>query len=273
MIIETLRLQRALPLLLAGLLASSLLEAQEIFIHRPDLEKQPVATHKRIALHGEYFGSLLYPGNFPGFNDLTGPEDQWLYGFQNLIQIGAGTRFLAQLLAHDDGGRRTKFDWHFSLRQKLMDNLVLIFGHDSNHDSDYQSTREGRAYYLNRNYVGFGLPFSAGGLYIEPFTWFFHHSNQKSHLDFSGEELRQEYGLRLGAQPAAGLTVSFQIIAQSDTIFSVGQSYLADLVMRLRATGFLELSAGYRSWKDIGESRLGSGLHYHQLEWGIAIIF
>jgi len=262
-----------LSFLIAGMFTPGFLHAQEIFIHRPGLDKHPVEMRHRITLHGEYFGSLLYPGNFPAYNDLSGPEDRWLYGFQNIIHLGNTSRFFAQMLAHDDGGRRTKFDWHFSLRQHLLENLVLIFGHDSNHDSDYQSTLRGKSFYLNRNYVGFGLPYSQNGFYIEPFTWFFHHSNQRSHLDYSGEELRQEYGIRLGAVPLPGTTVSFQIIAQSDTIFALGQSYLADLIFRFQATGFLELSAGLRSWKDIGESRLGQSRHYYQLEWGIAVVF
>ena len=249
------------------------LPAQEIFIHRPGLEKHPVNRNGRVTLHGEYFGQWLAPGDFPGFNDLSGPRDRWLYGFQNIIYWGSGTRFMAQLLTHDDGGRRTKFDWHFSLRRHVMDNLVLIIGHDSNHDSDYQSSLDGRAYYLNRNYIGISLPFSLGGLLIEPFTWFFHHTNQRSHLDYSGETLRQEYGVRMAAVPVEALTISLQVIAQSDTLFAVGQSTLADLVIRYRILKFLELSAGGRSWRDIGESRLGNLRHYRQLHWGIAIVF
>jgi hypothetical protein len=114
--------------------------AQEIFIYRPYLEIDPISFKKKVTVHGDYFGYLIFPGNFPGYTDLSGEEDRFNFGFQNILFFGQRTRFIGQLLTHDDGRRRTKFDWHFSLRHTIFDNLVLVLGHDSNHDSDHQST-------------------------------------------------------------------------------------------------------------------------------------
>jgi len=261
---------------LAVILATGLLKqtsAQEIFIYRPDLEKKPVSREGKITLHGCYFGQLLYPGNYPSYNDLTGPEDRWNYGFKNIIFWGEHTRFAAQLITHDDGGARTKFDWHFSLRQDIWENLVFILGHDSNHDSDHQSRASGRTYYVNRNYIGFGIPFRINNFYIEPFTWFFHHTNQRSQLDYSGNILKQEYGLRLGAWFSPGIGISMQTISQSDVIFSLGQALQTDLIIRIRLLKFLDLSVGTSWWQDIKESRLGHRQWFHRFHWGIAIPF
>jgi hypothetical protein len=251
----------------------STLSAQEIFIYRPDLEKKLLDSKNRISLHGEYFANLLYPGTFPSFNDLTGPEDRWTFGFKNILFLTSGTTFVAQLVTHDDGGMRTKFDWHFSLQQRIHKNAALIFGHDSNHDSDYESIINGKTYYLNRNYVGLGLPIEHNSFFIEPFTWFFHHSNQKNHLDMSGEKLKQEYGIRIGYWYQPSVTFNFQAIAQTDKLFSQGQSLLADLIIRIRLVNFLELSLGARIWMDIKESRLSNKKKYYQIMWGIAVPF
>ena len=112
-------------------------------------------------MHGEFSGHLLYPCTFPSYNNLSGPEDRWSFGFQNFIHITPKTRFLAQLATHDDGKKRAKFDWHFSLRQDFINHLVFIFGHDSNHDPDFQSQLDGRSCYLNRNYLEFSQTFIA----------------------------------------------------------------------------------------------------------------
>ena len=247
--------------------------AQEIFIYRPYLEKNPVSKHQKITLHGEYFGSLVAPGNFPGYNDLSGSRDRWNFGFQNIIFLGERTRFAAQLLTHDNGSRRTKFDWHFSLRHLLFDNLVAIIGHDSNHDSDFESTVNNKRYFVNRNYVGFGLPFMAGKIFFEPFTWFFHHTNQKGHLDYSGEKLVQEYGLRIGVRIKNRLGIYCQIISQSEAYFSFGQAILADLIVRVPVMEYLELSVGARIWTDIQESRMIQKQRFYNIFWGIAIPF
>lgn len=268
---------RTISLLLFLLFLLSLffhrLEAQEIFIYRPYLEKKPVFPNKTLSIHGEIFGYLQYPSTFPSYNDLSGPEDRWTYGFQNFIFVTPSTTFLAQLITHDDGGRRTKFDWHFSLRQEIMENLVVIIGHDSNHDSDYQSLFNGRAFYVNRNYLGIGLPFETNGFYLEPFTWFFHHTNQRGHLDLSGEKLKQEYGLRLGALLSPRLTINFQVIAQSEVYFAVGQAWLADLIFRYYLDDLIHLSLGVSFWKDIQASRWGNKKHFYKLIWGLAIPF
>lgn len=246
---------------------------QEIFIFRPDLEKDPVSREGKITMHGSYFGQLNYPGNFPSYNDLSGPEDRWNYGFKNVIFWGERTCFIAQLITHDDGGKRTKFDWHFSLRQDVWENLVFILGHDSNHDSDHQSYAGVRPYYVNRNYIGFGIPIRINNICVEPFTWFFHHTNQKSQLDYSGNTLKQEYGIRLGAWFDPGIGISIQAISQSDVLFSLGQALQADLIIRIRLLKFLDLSVGTGWWQDISESRLGSRLRFHRFHWGIAIPF
>ncbi|HHF42747.1 MAG TPA: hypothetical protein ENL38_03410 [Candidatus Aminicenantes bacterium] len=249
------------------------LEAQEIFIYRPYLEKKTVFPEKSLSIHGEIFGYLQYPSTFPSYNDLTGPEDRWTYGFQNFIFLTPSTTFLAQLITHDDGGRRTKFDWHFSLRQEIMENLVLIIGHDSNHDSDYQSLLNGHSFYINRNYLGLGLPFEKEGFYLEPFTWFFHHTNQRGHLDLSGEKLKQEYGLRLGALLSPKLTLNLQVIAQSEVYFAVGQAFLADVIFRYYLDDLVHLTLGLSFWKDIQATRWGNKKHFYKVIWGLAIPF
>lgn len=255
------------------LLCPSAIFGYEIFICRPHLDKKSLQDVQRITLHGEFFGYLQYPSTYPSFNDLSGPEDRWTYGFHNLIFLTQSTVFHAQLVTHDDGGRRTKFDWHFSIRQQVLENLVLIVGHDSNHDADYESQLDGKRFYLNRNYVGFGLPIRSDSLYIEPFTWFFHHTNQRGHLDLSGNRLRQEYGLRFATCHADQMSVHVQILAQSESMFSIGQSYIADLILRIRITDFLEFSMGASLWKDIQQSRLGNQKNFYKLFWGIAIPF
>ncbi len=177
-------------------LAAGNARATEIFIHRPGLNGSSLAESRKIVLHGDIFFHYLSPSTFPSYNDLSGPADRWNMGFQNYFPITPTTTLMAQMVAHDDGAQRTKFDWHFHLRQALLRNLVVIIGHDSDHDSEHQSYLRGKPYYTNRNYVGIGIPFEGRHFYIEPFTWFFHHSNQRAGLDMSGERLRQEYGLR-----------------------------------------------------------------------------
>lgn len=245
----------------------------EIFIYRPYLEKRPLFKNNKISLHGEFFGQLQYPSTFPSYNDLSGPEDRWTFGFQNLIFLTENTSFLAQLITHDDGHKRTKFDWHFSLRHFIAENFVIIVGHDSNHDSDYQSTLNQESYFLNRNYVGFGLPIQTGDVYVEPFTWFFHHTNQRGHLDLSGKELRQEYGLRVGIWLKQKIGINFQILTQTETIFSLGQTFISDLIIRIRLLEYLEFSLGASLWKDIQKSLLGNQKKYYKLTWGVAIPF
>ena len=248
-------------------------DAQEIFIFRPHLEKDPISLKKKVTVHGDYFGYIVYPGNFPGYNDLSGGKDRFHFGFQNIVFLGKNTRFVGQLLTHDDSQRRTKFDWHFSLRHALSDNLVLIIGHDSNHDSDYQSTLNQEKYFVNRNYIGLGIPFTAGRFFIEPFTWFFHHSNQRSYLDLSGDRLRQEFGIRVGTWIGKSTSISFQWLAQSQARFSYAQTYRADLIIRIKVLEYLELSLGSRFWKDIQESPKENKKQFYSVFWGIVIPF
>lgn len=244
------------------------ISAYEIFIYRPYKDKKPLSKEKKIFIHGEFFGQLQLPSTFPSYNDLSGEEDRWNYGFRNIVFLTDKTSLLAQLVTHDDGHRRTKFDWHFSLRQYFSDNLVLIIGHDSNHDSDYQSS-----YYTNRNYVGLGLPIENNQFYIEPFTWFFHHTNQRGHIDFSGNKLRQEYGLRIGTWLTEKISLNFQIFAQTEKIFSLGQSFLLDFIVRVKMFKEFELSFGLGLLEDIGESSLGNHNKFHKFTWGLAVPF
>ncbi len=245
----------------------------KIFIYRPFLDKKPFSQAKRITVHGEFFGQLQLPSTFPSFNDLSGPDDRWTFGFQNIIFLTENTSLLAQLVTHDDGGKRTKFDWHFSLRQNLLENLVMIIGHDSNHDSDYQSILNGKSFYVNRNYIGLGIPIEYENFYLEAFTWFFHHTNQPGHLDLSGDILRQEYGLRAGYILSKSLIMSLQLISQSEAYFSVGQAVLGDLICRIRVFDFLEITLGGSFWKDIQLSRLRNKKTFYKLIWGLAVPF
>jgi hypothetical protein len=254
-------------------LGTETLLCYEIFVYRPYKEKNPLFPNKKLTLHGEFFGQLQLPSNFPSYNDLSGEDDRWTFGFRNRIFITENFSFLAQLVTHDDGSKRTKFDWHFSLRFNPLDNLVLILGHDSNHDSDYQSSLDGFAYYLNRNYAGFGIPFKLGDFYFEPFTWLLYHTNHKGHLDQSGEKLLQEYGIRIGAWIQDRLGISCQVIAQSESLFSLGQAFLADLIFRVKLSDYAEFSFGGSIWADIQESHLGNKKTFTKLHWGIAIPF
>lgn len=256
-----------------GLLGAARLFSQDYFIYRPWLEKDPVSRNGRVTIHGEWFGQLQTPSTFPSFNDLSGPVDRWTYGFQNLIFLGEKTTFLAQLVTHDKGGVRTKFDWHFSFRYRPMDNLLIILGHDSNHDSENQSRLNGKDFYLNRNYVGFGIPFMAGTVYIEPFTWFFHHTNQRGHLDYSGEKIKQEYGVRVGTWIEERVGFQLQLLTQSESYFSLGQSILAEMIVRIKLLNYLHLSFGAHTWKDVQENRFGVKERFYKFTWGIAVPF
>ncbi|MFC2160867.1 hypothetical protein ACFLRX_04365 [Acidobacteriota bacterium] len=247
--------------------------AQEVFIFRPKPEKNAVSVEKKITLHGEFFGHLQSPSTFPSFNDMSGLPDRWNFGFQNIIHFTPTTRFLAQLITHDDGRKRTKFDWHFSIRQTVFDNLVLIIGHDSNHDSDHKSWIGQSMYFLNRNYIGFGIPFETGSLYLEPFTWFFSKTNQRSHLDMSGEKVKQEFGINFGYLFDNGIGIHSQIFAQTEGIFAKNQTYRASVFIRFRILKFLELSFGSSVWKDIRESRLGNKDKFYKFMWGIVAPF
>lgn len=263
----------SLGVLIFILLLPGILTAQPLFIYRPQQQIKPLWETGRLDPRGEFFACLLFPANFPSFNDLSGSEDRWNLGFQNFLDLTSSTCLLAQLITHDDGHNRTKFDWHFSLRQEIGRYFFLLVGHDSNHDSDHQSFLNGRPYYLNRNYVGFGLIFASDLILFEPFTWFFHHTNQRSHLDFSGEKLKQEYGLRLGISLTRELTLSFQAIFQTDVLFARGQSLLTDFILRLQLARWLEISGGAGFWKDISISRLSNQQSFYKIIWGMAIPF
>ena len=262
-----------LILLLVSLCLFSKASAQEVFIFRPKPEKNAWSQEKKITVHGEFFGHLQSPSTFLSFNDMSGSTDRWNFGFQNIIHFTPSTRFLAQLVTHDDGHQRTKFDWHFSIRQTVFENLVFFIGHDSNHDSDHESRRGQSMYFLNRNYIGFGIPFETGSLYLEPFTWFFHNSNQRSHLDMSGKKVKQEYGIRLGYWFENGVGIHGQILAQTDNVLAAGNTYMATVFIRIRILKSLEISLGSSIWKDIRESHLGNKDKFYKFMWGIALPF
>ena len=93
------------------------------------------------------------------------------------------------------------------------------------------------------------------------------------HLDLSGDKVLQEYGIRIGAWIQETFGLSLQIVAQSESFFSIGQTFLADLIFRVRLLDYLELSFGGSVWKDMQESRLGQKQTFFKLHWGIAIPF
>ena len=254
-------------------LAAGNARATEIFIHRPGLNGSSLAESRKIVLHGDIFFHYLSPSTFPSYNDLSGPADRWNMGFQNYFPITPTTTLMAQMVAHDDGAQRTKFDWHFHLRQALLRNLVVMIGHDSDHDSEHQSYLRGKPYYTNRNYVGIGIPFEGRHFYIEPFTWFFHHSNQRAGLDMSGERLRQEYGLRASLWADEGVSLHLQTCFQTAAAFSRGQAFSGEIIIRLRIVPWLELSLGGSLWADLETTALGAKQSFHKLLWGIAVPF
>jgi hypothetical protein len=260
--------------LLSCFLIPSSIYSYLIFIYRPDLEKKPVSREGKITLHGEIFGHIQAPSTFPSYNDLSGEIDRWNYGFRNIIFITENTVFIVQMVGHDDNGSRTKFDWHLSLRQFLSKNLVLIIGHDSNHDSDHVSNFNQSRYWVNRNYIGLGFPSKMGDFYIEPFFWhLLENTRQAGHLDLSGNTPRYEYGLRIARWFEDRIGIHFQIFYQNEKIFSGGQTYIADLIVRVKLLDWLELSAGGGIWKDIKVSPSGNKQRFHKLTWGVAIPF
>jgi len=263
--------------LLAGLAVClwlpPVLPGYEVFIYRRFDPRENLFDQKKIILHGELFGQLLSPSTFPSYNDLSGEDDRWNFGFHNYILISASTVLHAQLITHDKQGERTKFDWHFSLRQQVVRNLTLDIGHDSDHDSDHTSTLLGKPYYTNRNYLGVYLPWPGEVFIVEPFLRFFHHTNQRVHLDLSGEKLRQELGLRVGASLGEAAALSFQVIAQASRTFGRSEAWLADLVLRVRLAGWVEATMGGGVWADRVRSPLGTKQTFYKLIWGIAIPF
>jgi hypothetical protein len=258
-------------LLLGG--SAGPLTGYEMFIYRSSAWKENALRDNKIVLHGEFFGQLLYPSSFPSYNDLSGPDDRWNFGFHNLVFLTPSTVFHAQLVTHDEGGRRTKFDWHFSLHQDVGRHLTLALGHDSDHDSDYTSYLRGKPYYNNRNYFDIGIPFAGQYYLVEPFVRFFHHTNQRTQLDLSGEKLKQEYGIRLGAALSPQVTVSFQWLVQSSGLFNRGEAWLADLTARFRLAPWLEVLMGWGTRKDRKTSALGNKQSFSKFTWGIAIPF
>jgi hypothetical protein len=255
------------------LLLPPVLPGYEVFIYRRFDLRENLFEQKKITMHGELFGQLLSPSTFPSYNDLSGEEDRWNFGFHNYLLISRGTVLHAQLITHDKDGERTKFDWHFSLRQQVVRNLALDIGHDSDHDSDHTSTLLGRSYYTNRNYFGVVVPWIGKAFIVEPFLRFFHHTNQRVHLDLSGEKLRQELGLRVGASLGEAAALSFQVIAQSSRTFGRSEAWLADLVLRVRLAGWVEATMGGGVWADRVRSPLGTKQTFYKLIWGIAIPF
>jgi len=244
-----------------------------MFIYRQFDRKEALSVTGRLTLRGEFFGQLQSPSSFPSYNDLSGPVDRWTYGFQDYVQITPTTTLLGQLVTHDRGGERTKFDWHFSLRQELAANLVLILGHDSNHDSDRASYLGGYHFYTNRNYIGVGAPFKGEGFVVEPFLRFFHHTNQRTRLDLTGEKLKQEAGLRVGARLGPGATLSVQAFIQSSAVFDLAQAWMGDAILRLRLTDWLEATMGGGIWQDWGTDPAGRKQTFSKLIWGLAVPF
>jgi hypothetical protein len=255
------------------LLLPPVLPGYEVFIYRRFDLRENLFEQKKITMHGELFGQLLSPSTFPSYNDLSGEEDRWNFGFHNYLLISASTLLHAQLITHDKNGERTKFDWHFSLRQQVVRNLTLEIGHDSDHDSDHTSTLRGKPFYTNRNYFGVYVPWLGKTFIVEPFLRFFYGTNQRVQLDLSGEKLRQELGLRLGASLGEAAALSFQVIAQSSRTLGGSETWLADLVLRVRLAGWIEATVGGGVWADRVRSPLGTKQTFTKLIWGIAIPF
>jgi hypothetical protein len=63
------------------------------------------------------------------------------------------------------------------------------------------------------------------------------------------------------------------MLFQTEKIFSLGQSFLADIIFRIRIFDSLELSLGGGIWQDIQASRLGNKQKYHKFVWGLAVPF
>ena len=268
-------LARSAALVAAGmLLPVPRVSGVEIFIHHPGLNRTSIAAADRVIVHGEAFAYFLSPSNVPGYNDLSGPVDKWNFGFQNYFPVTRTTTLMAQLLTHDDGGQRTKFDWHFHLRQIIVPWLAAYVCHDSDHDSEHQSRFLGKPYYTNRNYIGIGIPIEGRNYLVEPFTWFFHHSNQHVFLDMSGEKILQEYGLRAAAWMDGGFSANLQIVFRTDTAFSLGQDFCGELILRAKVASWLHLSLGGTLWADLKEGAPGRDkLNYYKIMWGIAVPF
>ncbi len=259
---------------LAGLfLLPGLLPGHELFVYRRYDPKDNLLAQKKITMHGELFGQLLYPSSYPSYNDLSGEEDRWNFGFHDYFFITPGTAFHAQLVTHDKDGERTKFDWHFSLRQRLFNGLALDLGHDSDHDSDHTSYLKGKPYYTNRNYIGIHLGWARESFLIEPFLRFFHSTNQRTYLDLSGKKLAQEYGIRVGASFGTICSLSLQVVGQSSEVFGRIETGLADLILRFRLDSWLEATIGGGFWADARRSPLGNRQSFSKLVWGIAIPF
>lgn len=251
----------------------AVLPGYEIFIYRRFDLRENLLDQKKASLHGELFGQLLFPSTFPSYNDLSGEEDRWNFGLHNYLLITRSTTFHAQLVTHDKHGERTKFDWHFSLRRQVVRSLVLDIGHDSDHDSDHTSILSGKPYYTNRNYFGVYVPWTGEVFIIEPFLRLFHHTNQRTHLDLSGEKLKQELGLKVGAALGKAVTLSLQVVIQSSERLGRSEAWLGDLIFRVRLSGWLEASLGGGFWSDLVTSPLGNKQAFSKLTWGIAIPF
>ena len=258
-------------ILLLGLAAR--LAAYEMFIYRPFDRKEAVSLTGRLTLRGEFFSQLQAPSSFPSYNDLSGPVDRWTLGFQDFVLITPTTTLLGQLVAHNRGAEFTKFDWHFSLRQEIARSLVLVIGHDSNHDADHESLLWGKHFFVNRNYICVGSPFTGEGFVVEPFLRFFHHTNQRTRLDLTGEKLTQESGLRVGARLGPAATLSFQALIQSSAVFNLAQTWMADVVLRCRLTAWLEVTLGGSIWQDWGTDPAGGKQTFSKIIWGIAVPF
>ena len=89
--------------LILPLLFPSVLRGYEIFIYRRFDFRENFLDQRKIIVHGELFGQLLSPSTYPSYNDLSGGEDRWNFGFHNYLLITPTTRLHAQLVTHDKG--------------------------------------------------------------------------------------------------------------------------------------------------------------------------
>jgi len=250
------------------------LAGYEMFVFRRYDRKEAFSLTGRVRLQGDLFAQVQAPSSFPSYNDHSGPADRWTIGFQEQLVITPTTFLVGQLVAHNRGPEFTKFDWHFSLRQEVMSNLVVLFGHDSDHDADHESLLDGKHYFTNRNYFGVEVPVTGADLLVEPFLRFFLGSTrQPTRLDLTGDEISQESGVRLGARFGPSVTLSAQALVQSSAVFNLAQAWLAEVIVRFRLTGWLEATVGGTVWQDWGEDTAGVKQTFSRLSWGLAVPF
>jgi hypothetical protein len=248
----------------------SVLSGYEVFIYRRFDPRENLFDQKRITLHGELFGQLLSPSTFPSYNDLSGEEDRWNFGFHNYLLISPSTVLHTQLLTHDMGGERTKFDWHFSVRQQLIRSLASIWGMIRPRFGPHQHLR-GRPYYSTAITSG-SMCLEAGSLLsstLHPIL----PSHEPDSILTLGRETPSELRPAGRHVPRGVVGFSFQLLPSPAVPSAGSEVWLGDLILRARLAGWLETTLGGGVWSDLIRSPLGNKQTFYKLIWGIAIPF